>query len=182
MYQGGKTSSTATGPQWWMGPHAMWGALTSVWMEFVGYDLKPTYVVFHFKDFTLKLICHTVDMLSFSSYWTIENLWVWITTQSLSTPLLLLLFPPIQETHAHTSTGPGFTGSALPPATEACSTAAWSVGSRTRQTPMWSMSHTASHSACRGHRVSRRAACIHVLQQSSAPPASVWFVSHNVDF
>lgn len=134
------------------------------------YDFLKPYFFPYWRD--------TVVVLSFSSYWTIESSWVWITTQSLSTHLLPSLSPHIQETHAITSTDPGSTESALLLVMEACSTAAWSVWFRTNQTPMWLTSHTASPSACRGHRVSKLATCTHVLHQSSASQALVRFVSH----
>lgn len=107
-----------------------------------------------------------------------ESSWAWMMTPILSILLPLLLSPLTQGRRSHTSTKPASTASARPPAMEACSTAAWSVGLRIRWTPVWWKSLTALPSVCRGHRVSRLATCIHVLL-STVSQVSVWFVSYS---
>lgn len=116
--------------------------------------------------------------MSLSRYWSTESLWAWMGTLILYTLLLLLLLHLTQRRHSRTSTKPVFMASALPPAMEACSIAAWHVGLRIQPTPMWWTSLIALPSDCRGHRASRPAICIPVLL-STVSPASVWFVPYS---
>lgn len=104
-----------------------------------------------------------------------ESLWAWMMILILYTLLLLSLLLLIPRRHFHTSTKLVSMASAQPPAVEACSIAVWSVGFRTRWTPVWWRRLTALPSACRDHSVSKPAMCIHVLL-NTVSPASVWFV------
>lgn len=105
-----------------------------------------------------------------------QSSWAWMATLTQLTLLLWLLSPLPRRRPSRTSTKSVCMASAPPPAMEARSIAAWSVGLRAERTPVRRKSLTASPSACRGHTASRPATCSHALL-STASPASAWYVT-----